>query len=88
MENRRLIYGNIVDSSGSVIDEAMVVYMKAPHTYTGEDVAEIQCHGSSISLRRILAEILRSGAVLAERGDLQNELFCRRSICLAEASSM
>ena len=34
MENRRLIYGNIVDSSGSVIDEAMVVYMKAPHTYT------------------------------------------------------
>mgnify|MGYP003376506067 CR=1 FL=1 len=88
MENRRLIYGNIVDSSGSVIDEAMVVYMKAPHTYTGEDVAEIQCHGSSISLRRILAEILRSGAVLAERGEFTKRAFLSGRIDLSQAEAV
>ena len=49
-EDRRMIYGNIIDGDGSIIDEAMVVFMKAPHSYTGEDVVEIQCHGSIISV--------------------------------------
>lgn len=87
-EERRMNYGNIIDSEGSVIDEAMAVYMKAPRTYTGEDVAEIQCHGSSISLRKILSEVLRSGAVLAERGEFTKRAFLSGRIDLSQAEAV
>ena len=49
IENRRLVYGHIVDSkTGIVVDEVLAVFMKAPHTYTAEDVAEIHCHGGQV----------------------------------------
>lgn len=86
-EPRRMIYGNIVDG-GEVIDEAMVVYMKAPHTYTGEDVAEVQCHGSSIVLRRVLSLILKSGAGMAERGEFTKRAFLNGRIDLSEAEAV
>ena len=56
IENRRLTYGIVTDNfTGEMIDEVMAVYMKGPHSYTAEDVVEIQCHGSIVSLRKILA---------------------------------
>lgn len=87
-EERRMIYGNVVDSENSVIDEVMAVYMKSPHTYTGEDVVEIQCHGSSISLRRILSEVLRNGAALAERGEFTKRAFLSGRIDLSQAEAV
>ena len=69
-------YGHVKDpASGRVIDEAMAVYMKAPHSYTAEDVAEIQCHGSIVSLRKTLALALANGARLAERGEFTKRAF-------------
>lgn len=71
-----------------VIDEAMVVYMPAPHTYTGEDVAEIQCHGSTIALRRILSLIMDCGASLAERGEFTKRAFLNGRIDLSQAEAV
>lgn len=86
-EPRRMIYGEIHDGK-EIIDEAMVVYMKAPHTYTGEDVAEIQCHGSPIALRQILSLVLKRGASLAERGEFTKRAFLNGRIDLSEAEAV
>ena len=56
IENRKLTYGHIVDpDNGEMIDEVLAVYMKAPNTYTREDVVEIDTHGSVVSLRKTLS---------------------------------
>ena len=68
--NRRMTYGKIVDrDNGQTIDEVLAVYMKGPATYTAEDVVEINCHGSTVSLRKTLSLVLRKGARLAEPGE-------------------
>ena len=67
--NRRMTYGRIVDEEeNKIIDEVLAVYMKGPGTYTMEDVVEIDCHGSVVSLRKTLSLVLRHGARLAEPG--------------------
>ena len=76
------------DIEGSVIDECMVVYMKAPHTYTGEEVVEIQCHGSIISLRKILTLVLKCGARLAERGEFTKRAFLNGRMDLSQAEAV
>jgi len=87
-EERRMTYGDIVDEQGCVIDEAMVVLMKEPRTYTGEDVVEIQCHGSVISLRKILSAVLGQGARLAERGEFTKRAFLNGRIDLSQAEAV
>ncbi|MBQ6479278.1 MAG: tRNA uridine-5-carboxymethylaminomethyl(34) synthesis GTPase MnmE, partial [Erysipelotrichaceae bacterium] len=65
--SRRMAFGKIADpDTGDVIDEVLAVYMKGPTTYTGEDVAEINCHGSIVALRKTLTLVLRQGARMAE----------------------
>ena len=87
IQERRMVYGNICDGS-AIIDEAMVVYMKAPHTYTGEDVVEIQCHGSVISLRKILKLVLDSGAQMAQRGEFTQRAFLNGRLDLSQAEAV
>ena len=68
--SRRMTYGKIIDKEkNQIIDEVLAVYMKGPKTYTAEDVVEINCHGSMVSLRKTLALVLRKGARLAEPGE-------------------
>lgn len=86
-EPRRMIYGYVCDGS-RIIDEAMVIYMKAPHTYTGEDVAEIQCHGSSVTLRKILTLVIDRGAGPAERGEFTKRAFLNGRIDLSQAEAV
>ena len=65
----RLHYGQIIDpAAGEMVDEALIVYMPAPHSYTRQDVVEIQAHGGIAPLRRILQLVLSQGARLAEPG--------------------
>ena len=60
---RYAYFGTIVDpKTGQVIDEAICIYMKAPHSYTCEDVVEIQAHGGIVSIRTILRTVLDAGA--------------------------
>ena len=89
LQNRRLVYGHIVDpETGEVIDEALAAYMKAPHTYTREDVVEIDCHGGPIPLQRILGLALRCGARAAYPGEFTLRAFLNGRIDLAQAESV
>ncbi len=88
-ENRKLVYGHIFDvRSKNVIDEVLAVFMRAPNTYTREDVVEIHCHGSIVSLGRILKLILFLGARLAEPGEFTKRAFLNGRIDLAQAESV
>jgi len=70
ISNFQLHYGHIIDpETAEVIDEVLVSYMKAPRTYTRQDVAEINCHGGIAPLRRTLELCLRQGARLASPGE-------------------
>ena len=87
--NRVLSYGHIKDPiTGKIIDEVMSVYMKGPHSYTAEDVVEIQCHGSSVSLRKILDLVLKNGARLAERGEFTKRAFLNGRLDLSQAEAV
>ncbi len=84
---RHMYYG-LVQDNGSVIDEALAVYMDAPYTYTGEDVAEIQCHGGNISVKNILSLVLEKGAVLADRGEFTKRAFLNGKMDLSQAEAV
>ncbi len=86
-EPRHMYYG-IVKDGEVVIDEALAVYMNAPFTYTGEDVAEIQCHGGNISVKNILELLLKNGAVLADRGEFTKRAFLNGKIDLSQAEAV
>ena len=86
---RYMHYGKIVDpASGSVLDEVLCVYMKAPNTYTGEDVVEIQCHGSLLSLKNILALCIEQGAELADKGEFTKRAFLNGRMDLSQAEAV
>ena len=61
-------YGFIYDGE-EVVDEVLVMIMRGPHTYTGEDTVEIDCHGGVYAMKRVLETVLKNGAVIAEPGE-------------------
>ena len=87
--NRRLTYGRVCEPcTGKALDEVLAVFMKAPGTYTAEDVAEIHCHGGVVSLRRILALVLKRGARLAEPGEFTKRAFLNGRLDLSQAEAV
>lgn len=86
-ELRKLRYGWIVDGEER-IDEVLVAFMKAPHTYTTEDVVEINAHGGRLSVRRILALVLQRGARMAQRGEFTKRAFLNGRLDLAQAEAV
>ncbi|MBP2640384.1 MAG: mnmE 1 [Firmicutes bacterium] len=85
----QIYYGHIVDpKDNSLVDEVLLLVMKAPHSYTREDVVEIQCHGGSVVLRRILGLTLRSGARLAEPGEFTKRAFLNGRLDLTQAEAV
>lgn len=87
--NRRLTYGTIIDpDTNKMLDEVLAVFMKAPYTYTMEDVAEIHCHGSVVSLRNVLALCLKKGARPAEPGEFTKRAFLNGRIDLSQAEAV
>ena len=85
----RLTYGHVVDpATGQVVDEVLAAYMPAPHTYTRQDVVEINCHGGVVPLRRVLELCLRGGARLAEPGEFTLRAFLNGRIDLAQAEAV
>ena len=81
-------YGKVVDSDGSEIDNGLVLIMRAPKSYTCEDVVEIQGHGGTISLRRILRRTLEAGARMAEPGEFTKRAFLNGRIDLLQAEGI
>ncbi len=89
MENRKLTYGNIIDpDTEKIIDEVLCVEMKAPGTYTAEDVAEIHCHGGMVPLRKTLELVLRLGARLADKGEFTQRAFLNGRLDLTQAEAV
>lgn len=82
-------YGHIVDpNDGQEIDEVMVSVMRAPKTFTREDVVEINCHGGMVATNRILELVLREGAHLAEPGEFTKRAFLNGRIDLTQAEAV
>ncbi|WP_042354583.1 tRNA uridine-5-carboxymethylaminomethyl(34) synthesis GTPase MnmE [Bacillus rubiinfantis] len=82
-------YGHIRDpKSGQVIEEVMISIMKAPKTFTKEDVVEINCHGGLVSVNRVLQLILNQGARLAEPGEFTKRAFLNGRIDLSQAEAV
>lgn len=89
MRPRYAYYGNIIDiQSNNIIDEAICIYMKAPHSYTCEDVVEIQAHGGVLSIRNILRNVIRAGARMAEPGEFTKLAFLNWRMDLAQAEAV
>jgi tRNA modification GTPase len=89
LESFRLSYGYVVDpEGGEEIDEVLVSYMRAPHTYTREDVVEINCHGGYLAQRKVLELLTGRGARLAEPGEFTRRAFLNGRIDLLEAEAV
>ncbi len=80
-------YGYIVDND-TVIDEVLVLLMKNPHTYTKEDVVEIDCHGGIVVTKKILETVLKNGARLADPGEFTKRAFLNGRIDLSQAEAV
>ena len=87
--SHRFYYGWVCDpQSKQKIDEVMAVYMQAPHTYTREDVVEIQCHGNFLILQEILTLSQQAGARLADPGEFTKLAFLNGRIDLTQAEAV
>lgn len=80
-------YGFVCDGE-ETIDEVITVIMRAPHSFTGEDVVEIQCHGGPLIMKRILEIILSQGARLAEPGEFSKRAFLNGRLDLSQAEAV
>ncbi len=86
---RRAALKTICDSeSGQVIDEALVTYFKSPHSFTGEDVIEIACHGSPVLLRQIIDNCLKLNSRLAEAGEFSLRALQNGRMNLSQAEAI
>ena len=88
-KSHTLYYGYVTDpEGGKKIDEVLLTFMKAPRTYTREDVVEIQAHSGSIGLGAIMELVLRQGARLAEPGEFTKRAFLNGRIDLTQAEAV
>lgn len=88
LRSREMRLGQAVDQAGEAIDQVLAVRMPAPHSYTGEDVLELHCHGGALVLRRILARCLECGARAAEPGEFTRRAFLNGRLDLVQAEAV
>jgi tRNA modification GTPase len=84
---RRMILGQIREN-GVFLDEALCVFFPAPHSYTGEDAAEFQCHGGPLLVQKVFWAVLKSGARLAHKGEFTLRAFLNGRIDLTQAEAV
>ncbi len=84
----RILFGHVKDFSGAVVDEAVALVMRAPKSYTRENVVELQCHGSSVALREVLRLTFEAGARPAEKGEFTKRAFLNGRIDLTQAQAV
>ncbi|MGG3886837.1 tRNA uridine-5-carboxymethylaminomethyl(34) synthesis GTPase MnmE [Brevibacillus panacihumi] len=89
VDTHTIHYGHLVDpQSGDLIEEVLVSVMKAPRTFTREDVVEVNCHGGIVSVERVLGLILEYGARLAEPGEFTKRAFLNGRVDLSQAEAV
>ena len=88
-ESHRILYGHVVDpASGERVDEALLLLMQAPRSFTGEDVVELHCHGGLICVQRVLELVLASGARRAQAGEFSQRAFLNGRLDLTRAEAV
>ena len=83
-----IVYGSITDSANEVIDDVLLSVFRAPHSFTGEDVIEIACHGSVYIQQRILQLLVEQGCVLAQPGEFTQRAFLNGKMDLSQAEAV
>ena len=86
-ESHTIHYGHITDGD-EIIDEVLVMVMKGPRTFTGEDTVEINCHGGTFVVKRVLETVLKNGARAAEPGEFTKRAFLNGKIDLSQAEAV
>ena len=86
--NRKLVMGSLQDKQGRTIDQCLAVYTRGPHSYTGEDTVEIQCHGSPAVLAAGLEALYLAGAQPAKRGEFTKRAFLNGQLQLTQAEAV
>ena len=87
LEPNHIIFGKIINNN-EVLDNVLVSYFKAPHSYTGEDVCEINCHGGNEITKEILELVLENGAILAQPGEFSKRAFLNGKMDLSQAEAV
>ncbi len=87
-EDRKLIYGRLTDRGGELLDLCLCTVSRAPHSYTGEATAELQCHGSPTVLRAALEELFHAGARQALPGEFTKRAFLNGRMELSSAEAV
>ena len=90
IETGRICFGKIINNfdNNKTLDEVILLPFKAPHSFTGEDVVEIQCHGGLKVIDNILGLILKNGARMAQRGEFTKRAFLNKKIDLSQAEAV
>lgn len=83
----QMMYGHVV-ADGQTVDEVLAVHFKGPASYTREDMAEIQCHGGTVALKRVLRAVLKAGCRQAEPGEFTKRAFLSGRLDLSQAESI
>lgn len=86
--DRKLVLGTLRDAKGRELDHALAVYCRAPHSYTGEDTVELQCHGSPAVLSAALEALCRAGARQAQPGEFTRRAFLNGKLDLTGAEAV
>ncbi len=87
--SHQAVYGHIIEpNSAKIVDEVLVLVMRAPRSYTKEDVVEIHCHGGQASIKKVLDLTLQSGARLADPGEFTKRAFLNGRLDLAQAEAV
>ena len=86
--DRQLLYGRVFDQAGELLDTGLAFVSRAPHSYTGEETAEIQCHGSPVVLSLALDALCAAGARLARPGEFTQRAFLNGKLDLTQAEAV
>ena len=86
--DRQLLYGRVFDQAGDLLDTGLAFVSRAPHSYTGEETAEIQCHGSPVVLSLGLDALCAAGARLARPGEFTQRAFLNGKLDLTQAEAV
>lgn len=86
--SRKMVFGEMLDAQGRVIDQGLAVRFPGPHSYTGEDSAEFHCHGSPVVLRELLDALFAAGARQAKAGEFTQRAFLNGRLDLTQAEAV
>lgn len=89
MKTYTMRYGNVINKDNTeIVDDVILSYMRGPYSYTGENVVEINCHGGVVATNRVLNEIVKAGARLAEPGEFTKRAFLNGKLDLSQAEAV